>query len=149
MVGRDIGTVIVPDADLKVYLELSIVEAEPDDDLKRSGDSENAQPFDDVLRALTRRDQLDSARAMAPLIPADDAVVIDSDNVSASDVAGIIVETFCRRVNGTVGRPDENRGTTLIDLVFNRGYLPSGDGSISFTTRSGSGWCHYSRSSFG
>lgn len=105
MVGRDIGTVIVPDADLKVYLEASIVERARRR-FEEIRDSENAQPFDDVLKALTRRDQLDSARAMAPLIPADDAVVIDSDNVSASDVAGIIVETFCRRV-ADAGRPDE------------------------------------------
>jgi CMP/dCMP kinase len=110
IVGRDIGTVVVPDADLKVYLEAS-VEERARRRFEETRDSENALPLDDVLKALVRRDHLDSERATAPLRPAEDAVVIDSDNVPATEVAGEIVQTFCRRVAdaGRRGETEERR----------------------------------------
>jgi cytidylate kinase len=76
--GRDIGTVVLPDAELKLYLEVSIEErarrraAERDLDLA----SPEAQA---ILEDLRRRDHLDSSRAVAPLRVPEDAVVIRSD----------------------------------------------------------------------
>lgn len=95
VVGRDIGTVVVPDADLKVYLEASI-EERARRRYEEMRETANPQPYDDVLSALVRRDRLDSERATSPLMPANDAVVIDSDSVSAGDVADQIVQLFCR-----------------------------------------------------
>ena len=105
IVGRDIGTVVVPDADLKVYLEASIAER-----AKRRYEemlhSEAEQPYQDVYDALVRRDRLDSERATAPLKPADDAIVIDSDHIPAEAVADRIVETFLRAQNGSGDKPE-------------------------------------------
>ena len=110
IVGRDIGTVVMPDADLKIYLEAS-----PDERARRRyrelAESGNEQPFENVLQAMRRRDRLDSERALAPLVPADDAIIIDSDSVNAVDVATQIVNEF-RRILGTAGdAPDSERST--------------------------------------
>lgn len=82
--GRDIGTVVFPDADLKVYLVASEVER-----ARRRGGDESA---DD----LTRRDRLDSTRASSPLAAALDAVTIDTTDRPAEEVAAEIV----RRLKG-------------------------------------------------
>lgn len=77
MVGRDIGTVVLPDADLKLYLDAS-----PEERARRRWQQEaRRRRFEDVLIDVRRRDQLDSERATAPLRPADDAVVIATDDL--------------------------------------------------------------------
>jgi CMP/dCMP kinase len=97
MVGRDIGTVVMPDADLKIYLEAS-----PEERARRryeeTLDSENAQVYEQVLEALTQRDRLDSERASSPLKPAADAMVVRSDDISAERVAEKIIEAFFQHV---------------------------------------------------
>lgn len=78
MVGRDIGTVVFPDAKYKIYLEAS-----PEERARRRfaevhkrGESTS---YDEILASILKRDDVDSSRAVAPLKPADDAHVIDSD----------------------------------------------------------------------
>jgi cytidylate kinase len=80
--GRDIGTVVFPDAALKVFLTAS--EEERARRRKVEGSDEGAA-------ALARRDRLDSTRAASPLKPADDAVVIDSTGRSAAAVVADVV----------------------------------------------------------
>jgi CMP/dCMP kinase len=82
MVGRDIGTVILPEADLKIYLDASPEERARRryDELKARGVSAD---FDDVLAIVRERDRIDSTRDMAPLSAAPDAVRIDSDDLTA------------------------------------------------------------------
>jgi cytidylate kinase len=83
-VGRDIGTVVMPDADLKIYLDASL-EARA---LRRHRELvQRGAPsrYDDVLEGLRRRDQLDSSRADSPLRPADDAVILDCTHLSAEE----------------------------------------------------------------
>ena len=85
MVGRDIGTVVLPEADLKIYLEAS-----PDERARRRhreliGRGGQAD-YDEILYNVIDRDQIDSTRAVAPLRPAADAVVIDSDYLTADEV---------------------------------------------------------------
>ena len=108
IVGRDIGTVVVPDADLKVYLEASI-----DERARRRYEellpSENAQEYQQVLDGLNRRDRLDSERATAPLRPADDAIVIDSDHIPAAEVADRIVAEFFKVFDGPRGGVDARK----------------------------------------
>jgi CMP/dCMP kinase len=85
MVGRDIGTVVLPEADLKIYLDASVEERARRRNLElqlRGKDS----VYDDILDAMRRRDQIDSTRVIAPLRPAEDAVKIISDGLSADEV---------------------------------------------------------------
>lgn len=103
IVGRDIGTVVMPDADLKVYLEASTGERARRRYTEMLG-TEHEQPFEDVLAALTRRDRLDSERATSPLRPASDALVIQSDNLPAERVADEVVAAFYRAVVPQHGR---------------------------------------------
>jgi cytidylate kinase len=85
MLGRDIGTVVLPDAGLKIYLDASLkVRA------KRRFKEEKARgstiTFQQVVASLRRRDKIDSSRKYAPLKIADDAVVINTDALSAAQV---------------------------------------------------------------
>lgn len=85
MVGRDIGTVVMPDADLKIYLDASVevrAQRRYDEMLARNQPAD----YDEVLRSLKNRDQIDSNRELAPLKPADDAVVINADDLGILDV---------------------------------------------------------------
>jgi cytidylate kinase len=85
MVGRDIGTVVFPDAQLKIFLEASIevrARRRLDEILQRGGEAS----YDAILSALRRRDWIDSTRAMAPLKVADDAIVIDTNDLTIDEV---------------------------------------------------------------
>jgi cytidylate kinase len=85
MDGRDIGTVVFPDADVKFYLEASAGERGKRRylELKAKGmDVDRAQ----ITKEIEERDQQDSGRALAPLKKADDALLIDSSTMSIDDV---------------------------------------------------------------
>jgi cytidylate kinase len=85
MVGRDIGTVVLPEADLKIYLEASAGERAKrrhEEVMARGADSN----YDEVFSKVNERDRIDSTRDVAPLRAADDAVVIDSDRMDADEV---------------------------------------------------------------
>jgi cytidylate kinase len=85
MVGRDIGTVVLPEADLKIYLDASAEER-----AKRRYDEITARgakvDFQDILSRVAERDRIDSTRDVAPLKAAADAVVIDSNHLNADEV---------------------------------------------------------------
>ncbi len=85
MVGRDIGTVVLPDADLKVYLDAS-----PEERARRRHQQDeergSALPYDQTLEKVKERDRIDSTRDIAPLRAAADAVILDSDKLSADEV---------------------------------------------------------------
>jgi len=85
MVGRDIGTVVLPDADLKVYLDASAQQRSRRryDEILARGRNAN---YDEILSKVLERDHIDSTRDVAPLKAADDAVIIDSDALSADEV---------------------------------------------------------------
>lgn len=99
MAGRDIGTVVLPDADLKLYLDASVEERARRRTEERGLDpaSEEAQA---ILAALRRRDELDSTRPVAPLRPAADARIISTDGNTFEDtvdaVAGAIRDAEAR-----------------------------------------------------
>jgi cytidylate kinase len=79
--GRDIGTVVFPDADAKVFLTAS-----EDERARRRQRDDRAPDVGAVAADLARRDALDSTRATSPLRPADDAVVIDTTGRTVDDV---------------------------------------------------------------
>jgi CMP/dCMP kinase len=85
MVGRDIGTVVLPDADLKIYLDASAEERARRryDEILQRGETAD---FDEILTKVNERDRIDSTRDVAPLKPADDAVLLDSDKLDADQV---------------------------------------------------------------
>ena len=85
MVGRDIGTVVLPEADLKIYLDASAEERARrryEEIMARGGQAD----YDEILQDVRRRDELDSTRDVAPLRAAEDAVVINSDDMDADQV---------------------------------------------------------------
>ena len=91
MVGRDIGTVVLPEADIKIYLDASAEERAKrryDEIIARGEESD----YDEILRKVIERDRIDSTRAVAPLRPADDAVIIDSDKMDADQVFDHVLE---------------------------------------------------------
>ena len=79
MDGRDIGTVILPDADVKIFLTASD-EARAMRRYKELIEKGQDVKFEDVLRELVERDQADSSRAVAPLKPAEDAHIFDNSD---------------------------------------------------------------------
>lgn len=81
MVGRDIGTVVLPDAQRKIYLTASAAERAKrrEEELRSRGE---VRPRQELLGEILRRDQLDSERTVAPLRAADDAVVVRTDGLS-------------------------------------------------------------------
>ncbi len=91
MDGRDIGTVILPNADVKVFMTASAEERARRryEELKEKGQDVN---YDDILKDINQRDYNDSHRETAPLKKADDAVEIDTTNMSAEEVADRIEE---------------------------------------------------------
>ncbi|MBN1145632.1 MAG: (d)CMP kinase [Anaerolineales bacterium] len=92
MVGRDIGTVVLPDADLKIYLDASAEERARrryNEIIARGGQADYAE----ILAAMQARDAFDSSRDLAPLCAAEDAQVIDSDDL---DIEGVL--EYARRL---------------------------------------------------
>jgi cytidylate kinase len=89
MVGRDIGTVVLPDADLKLYLDARIEERAQRRyyELAQRG---QAASYDGVLDAMRRRDRVDSQRQVSPLQPADDAMVIDTSDLTVDEVLDLV-----------------------------------------------------------
>lgn len=89
--GRDMGTVIFPDAPHKVFLTASAEERAErrHKQLKDKGVSVN---FDDLLREIMARDARDAQRTVAPLKPADDAVLIDTTGIGIADVVARVMD---------------------------------------------------------
>ena len=85
MVGRDIGTVVLPKADLKIFLEASVEERAKRrhaEVLARRG----KESYQEILSSMKRRDEIDSQRSLAPLKPADDAIIIKTDGKTRDQV---------------------------------------------------------------
>lgn len=85
MVGRDIGTVVLPDADLKIYLDATAEERAKRryDEIVARGNKAN---YDEILERVIERDRIDSTRAVAPLKAANDAIVLNSDKLTPDEV---------------------------------------------------------------
>jgi cytidylate kinase len=85
MVGRDIGTVVMPDADLKIYLEASEEERARRrfHEAVQRGESPG---YEDILGSMKKRDHFDSTRSLAPLKPAADAIRIETTDLSPDEV---------------------------------------------------------------
>jgi cytidylate kinase len=106
MVGRDIGTVVLPEAALKIYLTAS-----PEERARRRyreilARGESAD-YSAILEAMLRRDQIDSEREAAPLRPADDAVIVDTEGLSIDEVLAR-VEQLANRTSHITHRTSQS-----------------------------------------
>ena len=90
MDGRDIGTKVLPDATLKVFLTASaeVRARRRYEELARKGMPE---PYEKVLEELVRRDEIDTHRAASPLRKAEDAVEVDCSQMTLGEVAGKVI----------------------------------------------------------
>ncbi len=97
MVGRDIGTVVLPEADLKVYLDATLQER-----ARRRWEQDKAQggrmSYEETLKLVMERDRIDSTRDIAPLRAAEDALIIDSDRLSIDQVFEYVLK-LCEEEN--------------------------------------------------
>lgn len=91
MVGRDIGTVVLPDAELKIYLDASVEERAWRRYAEKIERGEQAD-YDEILSAMRERDLKDASRQVAPMRPADDAVTISTDGLDIPQVLERIKE---------------------------------------------------------
>ena len=98
--GRDIGTVVLPNADVKIFLTASAEER-----ARRRHDQNIASgltsDYDAVLADVKRRDHLDSTRAVSPLRTADDALVVDTSEMTESEVVAHLLELVKQRAGAS------------------------------------------------
>jgi cytidylate kinase len=99
MAGRDIGTVVLPDADLKIYLDASAEERARRRAVERGLDPDGPEAHE-IRVQLARRDELDSTRPVAPLRRADDAVVIRTDGNTFDQTVEAVVATIGAAADG-------------------------------------------------
>ena len=96
--GRDIGTVICPNADVKLFIDASVTERSRRR-LAELRDMGMDARLKDVLRDMKERDTRDRTRATAPLVPADDATVIDTTHLDADAVFDVAMSVILTRNN--------------------------------------------------
>jgi len=109
MVGRDIGTVVLPDADLKIYLDATLRERANRRYRERLARGEQAD-FEQILADLRRRDEIDSGRKHSPLMPAPDAIMIDSTNLSIDEVMERVEALVARWVAAHADGAEQHHG---------------------------------------
>jgi CMP/dCMP kinase len=95
MVGRDIGTVVLPDAERKVFLTASASERarRREEELASRGDR---RPRQELLHEILRRDQLDTERAVSPLKAAADAIIVETDGLSVREALDKVLAAIQR-----------------------------------------------------
>ncbi len=96
MVGRDIGTVVLPDAEKKIFLTASAGERarRREEELASRGER---RPRQDLLNEILRRDRLDTERVVSPLKAADDAVVVQTDGLSVKEALERVLGAISQR----------------------------------------------------
>ncbi|PLX09149.1 MAG: (d)CMP kinase [Marinilabiliales bacterium] len=100
MDGRDIGTVVFPEAELKFFVtaDVDVRTQRRYDELKEKNPDLN---FDEVKKNLIQRDKLDKSRKESPLKQADDAILIDNTNLSREEQLNIALELALKKINGS------------------------------------------------
>ena len=97
MDGRDIGTVVLPNADVKIFLTAS-AEARAQRRYEEYLAKGTEVPYNDVLQDMRQRDHNDSTRAIAPLRPAEDAILLDTSENTLEQSAELVIKTIKEHV---------------------------------------------------
>ncbi len=93
MEGRDIGTVVLPNADVKIFLQAS-----PQERARRRAQERDGLDYEETLREIIARDARDSTRKLSPLNPAPDAIIIDTDQKSLTEVISEAIDLVKERL---------------------------------------------------
>ena len=109
MDGRDIGTVVLPHANLKIFLTADLAERAKRRMLEREEKGQNVQTLEETMDEMATRDYKDSHREIAPLCKAEDAIEIDTTNLSISEV----VEKITSLVNERGFKMEENKNVEM------------------------------------
>lgn len=99
MDGRDIGTVVLPNADVKIFLTAS-AEERANRRFKELSEKPDCPPYDDIMKDIIQRDYQDMHRETSPLKQADDAVLVDTTKLNLEESADEII----RIINEKIGR---------------------------------------------
>ncbi len=97
MDGRDIGTVVLPDADVKIFLTAA-VEKRAMRRVKELEERGTPRPYEEVLREMQQRDWADTHREIAPLKQADDAIPVDTSDIGFEDSKLLLLDVIRRRL---------------------------------------------------
>lgn len=100
--GRDMGTIVFPDADIKFFLDADLKTRA----IRRFEELQSKSPahsLDTVEKEMKIRDQNDSSRSIAPLKPADDAVIIDATRLPVQEVVGLMISQINQKFGLTFG----------------------------------------------
>ena len=108
MEGRDIGTVVFPNANVKIYLDCSIEERARRRYLQEIEKGKNIT-YEEVLKSIKERHKLETEREIAPFVKADDAILIDSTNLSIEQVVERIIKLIEDKLQASNGK------TTIIN----------------------------------
>ena len=95
--GRDIGSVVLPDAELKIYLTASVDARAKRRWLEVQGTS-NEQPLEDIKKNVESRDEMDKNRDESPLVCVEDAIVVDSSNMTFEETVEHILHLVQERI---------------------------------------------------
>ena len=96
--GRDIGSVVLPDAELKIYLTASVDARAQRRWLEVQGTS-NEQPLDEIKKNVESRDEMDKSREESPLVCVDDAVVVDSSDMNFDETVAYMLKLIQETIN--------------------------------------------------
>ena len=97
MDGRDIGTVVLPDADVKIYLTAA-VEKRAERRMKELNERGTPRPFEEVLREMEERDWADTHRDVAPLRQAEDAILVDTSDIGFDESRELLLDVIKRKL---------------------------------------------------
>ena len=97
MEGRDIGTVVFPDADVKIYLDAT-VEERANRRYKQNIEKGVDCTYEEVLKSMKERQLLDTTRKIAPLKQAEDAVYVDTTNLTIEEVTEKVIEVISEKI---------------------------------------------------